>query len=289
MRFVPIAALVFALGLALRAGAERFAALQLGSPASVLIQAGWFTMGSSDADVAFAVDLCKAQSKRGEEAALCRPELWSDEQPQHRVYVGAFRIDRTEVAQQDYQRCVEANLCAPPRVADGDARLSLPAQPVTGVTWSDAQRFCAWVGGRLPTEAEWERAARGNSARRFPWGNVYNSRVANHGSPAGGTDAHDGYDYAAPVGALRDGKSAYGLLDMAGNVWELTADRYDHDAYASSARVDPRAAGDGDEVAMRGGSWRSPSYTLRVTQRASIKREEARPDVGFRCAYRGGL
>jgi formylglycine-generating enzyme required for sulfatase activity len=276
---------LFALGAALRAFAEHSEVATFSSPATVLIRAGSFTMGSDDADLVFAVELCKALGAQADDDALCRPELFSDEQPQHRVRVGAFRIDRREVSQQSYQRCVQANVCLPPRVPDIDARLGLPEQPVTGVTWREASRYCVWLGGRLPTEAEWERAARGNSARHFPWGRAWNSRVANHGAAGGKTDASDGYDYAAPVDALPDGKSAYGLLNMAGNAWELTADTYDHDAYAKSPLVDPQAAGEGDLIVIRGGSWRSPAYTLRVTQRAAIKRDETRSDVGFRCAY----
>jgi formylglycine-generating enzyme required for sulfatase activity len=284
-RWLATIALLCTACVAAHALAERFASTTFSTPALVRIHPGWFTMGSDDDDVAFAVELCKTQGAQIDDDALCRAELFSDEQPQHRVRIGAFGIDRSEVSQQSYQRCVQASACTPPRVPDIDARLALPEQPVTGVTWREAARYCAWLGGRLPTEAEWERAARGDGARRFPWGRAWNSRVANHGAAGGKSDAHDGYDYAAPVDALPDGKSPFGLLNMGGNAWELTADTYDHDGYAKSALVDPRADGDGDQVVMRGGSWRSPAYTLRVTQRAAIKRDESRPDVGFRCAY----
>jgi formylglycine-generating enzyme required for sulfatase activity/prolipoprotein diacylglyceryltransferase len=305
------AVLVLCLGAALRAGAERpappnlnqveveryaplnlnlveverYAPLNLNLVEVVAIGSGWFSMGSDDADVAFAVDLCAEQAQG---RSLCRPELFADEQPRHRVFVEAMRIDRTEVSQADYRRCVQHGACPPPRIAELDPRVSQPDQPATGVTWEEASRYCAWVGGRLPTEAEWERAARGNSARRFPWGRFWNSRIANLGGD-GQPDAHDGYDYAAPVTALPDGRSAYGLLNMAGNAWELTADRYDREAYAKAAHVEAR--GDAkpevttDERVMRGGSWRAPAYMGRVTQRAAIKPDESRPDVGFRCAY----
>jgi formylglycine-generating enzyme required for sulfatase activity len=267
---------------ALGATAERSEHAVLAAPDTVRIEAGWFVMGSDDADVAFATGLCAAYT---EERSMCRPELFLDEQPAHRVFVGAFRIDRREVSNRDHLRCVQDGACAPPRIAGVDARLGQGDHPVAGVTQGEAQRYCAWLGGRLPTEAEWERAARGNSKRRFPWGLYWNSRVANHGLLGVGRGAQDGYDYAAPVLAFPDGRSAYGLLNMAGNVWELTADRYGREYYAHSAQIDPQGASEGDEVVLRGGSWRSPAYTLRVTQRAALKRSDTQPDAGFRCAY----
>ena len=234
----------------------------------MLIRSGWFTMGSDDDDVAFAVELCKTQGAQADDDALCRPELFSDEQPQHRVRVGAFRIDRSEVSQQAYQRCVQANACLPVRVPDIDARLGLPEQPVTGVTWREAAATAPGSAAGLPTEAEWERAARGNSARRFPWGRSLEQPRRQSRRCRWQARRHDGYDYAAPVDALPDGKSAYGLLNMAGNAWELTADSYDHDSMPSR-RWSTRGRERRRQVAMRGGSWRSPAYTLRVTQRAA--------------------
>jgi sulfatase modifying factor 1 len=284
---VRLALALLCAGFGWRAAAERLVMPSVAAPAAPRVGGGWFEMGSDDADVAFAVGLCAAGAS-AEEAAACRPELFLDEQPRHRVYVSPFRIDRTEVSQRDYLRCVQHNACVPARVSDLDARLGQPEQPVTGVTFSEARRYCEWLGGRLPTEAEWERAARGDSLRRFPWGRQWNDRIANHGLSGDRPSAQDGHDFAAPVGAFPDGKSPYGLLDMAGNVWELTADRYAHDYYAAAAKaesIDPQGPREGDEIAIRGGSWRSPAYTLRVTQRAAIKRDDHRPDVGFRCAY----
>ncbi|MFI5307653.1 MAG: formylglycine-generating enzyme family protein [Polyangiales bacterium] len=271
-------------GLCWKAAAERVVSLSVMIAAAPRVPAGWLEMGSDAADVAFAVASCAA-SASGEEASLCRPELFADEQPRHRVYIGAFRIDRTEVSQRDYRRCVEHGACPPARVSDLDARLGQLDQPVVGVTVAEASRYCAWAGGRLPTEAEWERAARADDSRRFPWGRYWNDRIANHGAGADRPSVKDGYEFAAPVTALADGKSAFGVLNLAGNVWELTADRYAPDAYAKSERIDPRGPSAGDQQVIRGGSWRSPPYTLRVTQRAAIKRDDSRPDVGFRCAY----
>jgi formylglycine-generating enzyme len=274
-----LAVLSIGLPWSMRVLAERLALTRMAAPDVVRIDGGFFAMGSDDADVLHAVELC---AQDVEDRALCRPELFLDEQPLHRVYVSGFRIDRSEVSQRAYARCVERGVCAPSRVQDTDARLGLPDHPAAGVTAAEAQRYCGWLGGRLPTEAEWERAARGGSRRRFPWGQLWNGRVANHGQR---TAAEDGYEYAAPVDALPDGKSAYGLLQMAGNVWELTADRYDRDAYAKAAAVDPQGPLEGEEIVIRGGSWRSPIHALRASQRAAIKVGEARPDVGFRCAY----
>lgn len=149
------------------------------------------------------------------------------------------------------------------------------------MTWAEAQRYCAWAGGRLPTESEWERAARGGSKRRFPWGATFDERLANHGLPNGEPSSVDAHAYAAPVDAYPNAKSAHGLLNMAGNVWEWTAYRFAVDYCARREGVDPRGAVESEERVLWGGSWRSAAYTLRVTHRASLKDGESRPDVGF--------
>jgi formylglycine-generating enzyme required for sulfatase activity len=252
-------------------------------PAVVTIPAGWFVMGSSERDLAFVAGLCALDR---EVEGSCQPEMFRDEIPAHRVFLTEFRIDRTEVSNRAYQRCVLANACAPSRLGRGDERTGRPRQPVAGVTWEEAGRYCEWVGGgALPTEAQWERAARGEGARRFPWGSFYNSRLSNHGGRQGRPDGIDGYRFAAPVDAFADGASPYGLLNMAGNVWELTADRYAPEAYRTASRVNPTGPQKGEARVMRGGSWRSAAYALRVTQRGKIGEREHRADVGFRCAY----
>lgn len=257
-------------------------ALSLTMPGVIRIEAGAFTMGSDEDDVKFAVAFCL---RSGEPSGRCDATRFADEQPAHRVVLNAYRIDRTEVSQGDWRRCLRAGECYPARVSEADARLGRPEHPVAGVTFAEARRYCAWVGGRLPTESEWERAARGGSKRRFPWGAVFDERLANHGLPTGEPSSADGYAYAAPVDAYPQAKSAHGLLNMAGNVWELTADHFAADYYVKSEGTDPRGPAEGEEHVIRGGSWRSPAYTLRVTQRASLKDGESRPDVGFRCAY----
>ena len=262
--------------------AQRTLALSPRSDDAPLVRSGFFAMGSDDADIAAAVELCRAHT---EDDDACQAEVFADEQPRHRVWLGAYRLERTEVSRRAYQRCVQAGVCRPARVADLDARMALPEHPVTGVTWGEAQRYCAWLGGRLPSEAEWERGARGSDGRMFPWGQQWNSRVANHGVIGPGGEQPDGFLHAAPVSAFEDGKSAHGLLNMAGNVWELTADRYAHDFYGRSERSDPRGASEGSERVIRGGSWRSVPHLLRTTQRGALAEHESRPDVGFRCAY----
>ncbi|HMI94391.1 MAG TPA: formylglycine-generating enzyme family protein, partial [Polyangiales bacterium] len=277
-----LAAFVVAGWTVVGASAQSVLALRPSADDAPLIRAGAFVMGSDSADIEAALALCRAHT---DDDDGCQPEVFSDEQPRHRVWLGAYRLDRTEVSRRAYQRCVQAGLCRPPRVVDLDARMALPDHPVTGVTFGEAQRYCGWLGGRLPSEAEWERAARGSAALRFPWGSVWNSRVANHGTIGPGGEQPDGFLHAAPVTAFADGKSPYGMLNMAGNVWELTADRYAHDYYARSERVAPRGASEGSERVIRGGSWRSVPHLLRATQRGALAEHESRPDVGFRCAY----
>ncbi|MFO8073312.1 MAG: formylglycine-generating enzyme family protein [Polyangia bacterium] len=151
-----------------------------------------------------------------------------DERPAHRVEVGPFLLDATEVTNAEYDRCVDAGVCRPPEKPDTERwsfapleRFRTPRRPVSCISRADAETYCRWAGKRLPREAEWERAARGDDGRLYPWGDepptpelaVYRS------------------DVTQPVGSRPDGAGPYGHLDMAGNVWEWLADRYDPHAY----------------------------------------------------------
>jgi formylglycine-generating enzyme required for sulfatase activity len=265
-----------------RAGADRFATVQLSRSGVAWLSPGTFRMGSDDADIAFASALCQRYSQPG---SLCDAATFHDEQPARLVQLGAFAIDRSEVTRQAYLRCATAGACAPSRVPEADARLRDPQHPAVLVTAAEAAAYCAWVGGRLPTEAEWERAARAGSPRRFPWGNQWNDRLANAAPHDPAAPDRDGYRYLAPVGAFPDGANTHGLVDMAGNVWELTADQYDAEAYAKAGAVEPTGPADGNLRSIRGGSHASPPHMLRAAQRATVRENEPRPDVGFRCAY----
>lgn len=269
-------AAVLLLGVAARADAPAFRQLNFAPLSRVLVGAGWLQMGSDEADIAFAVELCQQLDP----GADCTAARFADEQPRHRVYVPGFKLERTEVSRAEYASCVQASVCAP--AVSTEAVRVPPDLPVTGVTATQAEAYCSWRRGRLPSEAEWERAARGSDTRRFPWGNLWNSRRASHGGPS----VREHLPRLAPVASFADGASPTGALQLAGNVWEITADAYDPTAYARSERIDPHPnRGAGGERAIRGGSWRSPGYGLRVTQRAGIKPNQGRGDVGFRCAY----
>lgn len=257
-------------------------------PGVVWIPGSWFQRGSGADDVADAVALCARGLPRDVARLRCAPPAFEVEMPARRVWVSSFGIDRTEVTLGAWRRCVLAGRCPPARMPADDPRTSTPAHPVGGVTWGEARRFCRWVGGRLPTEAEWERAARGVSPRRrWPWGRFWNPRLANHGGGLRESGV-DGFRHAAPVGSFPDGASPHGLLDAAGNVWEWTADRFAPDAYAG-IDVDPRGPQGGGERVVRGGSWLSPPVRLRVTARRGLPEGVSRIDVGLRCAYDSSL
>lgn len=155
-----------------------------------------------------------------------------DEQPAHKLTIAGFLLDKTEVTNKDYEDCVKASVCKPYRqdVAEGmklgpEQRFRGPAQPVVGVSWFDAKIYCEWRGKRLPKEAEWEKAARGNDARTFVWGEAKPDplRLACFSGSASGA--------TMPVGSYPDGAGPYGHLDLSGNVWEWMADMYDPYAY----------------------------------------------------------
>ncbi|MFL5306200.1 MAG: formylglycine-generating enzyme family protein [Polyangia bacterium] len=187
-----------------------------------------------------------------------------DERPTRQVTVKTFAIDRTEVTRAAYGRCVEAGRCRPPALADGDANL-----PVTNVDWTDAQAYCKFAGGRLPTEAEWEKAARGTDGREYPWGNDADCVKANWGSFEGeGPCAGKNPGHPVNVGSYPGGASPYGAEDMGGNVWEWVADKYD---------------ASGERRVVRGGSCCSFFVGPRAPNRNGWAPGHRDGDLGFRC------
>lgn len=207
----------------------------------------------------------------------------ADERPVHPVANAAFALDRYEVTNARYLACVRAGACARPSLASSNLRArylddaTFADYPVIFVSWAQAQAFCAFAGGRLPTEAEWEHAAAGAEPRTYPWGEEPpDCSRANFAGCAGDTDR---------VGRRPSGQSPYGAFDMAGNVWEWTADWYDANYYRQSPGQDPTGPASGTLKVMRGGCWVSGASTLRTTCRKASLPESWAPNVGFRCAY----
>jgi formylglycine-generating enzyme required for sulfatase activity len=195
-----------------------------------------------------------------------------DERPARKVTLKAFAIDRTEVTRGDYAACVSAQRCklAPAAATAAPASDDDPKLPVTGVDWSDAQAYCRFAGGRLPTESEWEKAARGSDGREFPWGEDADCARANWGSFEGeGPCAGKNPGRPVPVGRYPTGASPFGVLDLGGNVWEWVADKYDEDP---KRRV------------VRGGSCCSYFVAPRAANRNAWAPEHRDLDLGFRCA-----
>jgi serine/threonine-protein kinase len=200
------------------------------------------------------------------------PDSDADERPEHTVRLDSYWIDRTEVTQAMYAACVEAAVCE--AVAHPPANAT-DNNPVQGVTWPNAAAYCAWVGRRLPSEAEWEKAARGTDGRTYPWGNQAPSPdLGNFERLLDGTQ---------PVGGYPLGASQYGALDMAGNVYEWVADWYGPDYYAQSPSENPSGATSSLQRVLRGGNWNSNADTLRSSNR--FWAFPGRNDFdGFRCA-----
>lgn len=258
----------------------------------VLLRAGTFLMGSSDADFADALSLCRLEPKRD----LCEEAWFTAEEYAHEVYLSDYWIDRLEVTVARYRACVAAGACLPPPYAEGGERFDRPDYPVVLVSWSDAQRFCAWAvaGGRLPTEAEWERAARGlgdarhdRGGRRYPWGNVYNPFLSNHGAFAiDELDARDGFLELAPVGSFPDGRTPEGIEDLAGNAQEWVSDWFAPE-YPQTDVANPQGPDMGDFRVVRGGSYLHARAWLRGAARDKERPGMRAPWIGFRCARAG--
>jgi len=222
----------------------------IGRMALVYIPAGDFIMGS-DGEVAD-----------------------EDEKPAHLVRLSAFWIDQTEVTNDMYTRCVSAGACTSLAHSRPDIA-SHPNYPVQGVAWFQAAVYCSWAGRRLPTEAEWEKSARGQDGRTYPWGEAKpNDDLANFG--------HLNAD-VVDVGSFPEGASPYGVLDMAGNVYEWVSDWYVEDYYGISPTANPQGPASGVQRILRGGNWSSNPDNLKSPNR--FWAFPGRNDFdGFRCA-----
>jgi formylglycine-generating enzyme required for sulfatase activity len=203
-----------------------------------------------------------------------------DARPTHTVELSAFWIDQTEVTRAQYQRCVDAGACTPSVNMDseypspaGDEMEKYKDFPVTGVTWHQASGYCTWAGARLPTEAEWEYAARGPQSLTYPWGNDWDdTRLIV--PPRGWA--------LTPVGTSPAGISWCGALDMAGSIWEWVYDWYA--PYPPDEQRDPQGASSGQEKVVRGGSWMNNSLKTRTDYREHGNPETQSQFIGFRCA-----
>jgi len=248
----------------------------------VYVPAGEFEMGSADDDA----------------------DAYDDEKPRHTVYLDAFFLDQTEVTNAMFARFVEETGHQTDAEKEGSARVwdgskwndvngadwqhpqgpesdldAFDDYPVIQVSWNDATAYCEWTGRRLPTEAEWEKAAGGTDGRKWAWGNdAPNDTLTNFNRNIGRT---------SPVGNYSASASSYGAWDMAGNVWEWVSDEYDSNYYASSPRENPVGPLSYGAKVVRGGSWLNTVRNIRVRNRNRIDANNRSESLGFRCARSG--
>jgi formylglycine-generating enzyme required for sulfatase activity len=263
----------------------------------VLVPAGEFWMGSDAAEVERFKLECQ---KSGGSEEGCRK--WGNrEAPRHRVYLDAFYIDRHEVTNAQFERFVRTTghrtaaeregsgwayqqqggrwqwnqvNGAQWRNPNGPGSSASPDHPVVQVSWNDADAYCRWAGKRLPTEAEWEKAARGTDGRRYPWGEDWDATKANGHMTVGTTRS---------VGSYPGGASPYGASDMAGNAHEWVADWLDESYYQSSPVRNPTGPSSGQDRVLRGGSWDAIPFYLRTSFRGSVPPNFRYNYIGFRC------
>jgi formylglycine-generating enzyme required for sulfatase activity len=258
----------------------------------VYVPEGTFDMGSDYLGTGYARKLCR-EYIRQDSIAACQQSNYRDESPAHAVTLTAFWIDRTEVSNRQYQRCELAGVCSSPAERGSHYRTAyygtaeFADYPVIFITQGQAGTYCEWVGGRLPTEAEWEYAARGPDSTVFPWGNAFDATRLNYcdlSCDAGPNDPEvdDGYSDTAPVGSFPSGASWVGALDMAGNVREWVDGWYG--SYTPDAQIDPRGPERGELMVPRGGSWIDNPSIVRSANRGGNTLDYYRDYYGFRCA-----
>jgi len=243
-----------------------------GEDEMVLISAGEFTMGRSAKDE---FTSCQERSQD------CQLSAFMDEEPVHHVVLDAFSIDKNEVTNALYKACEDQGACTPPQESNSNTQASyygnptFDEYPVIYVTWDQARTYCEWRGARLPTEAEWEKAARGTDGRTYPWGEKIDETFVNFNYSVGDTTA---------VGSYENGKSPYGVYDMAGNVWEWVADWYSDTYYGRSPAENPLGPASGKLRVLRGGSWGLVGVSVSTSYRYARDPAESGLDLGFRCA-----
>ena len=202
-------------------------------------------------------------------------ECDADESPYHEVFVSAFQVDVTEVTRGAYRACIDAGACPAPGcdwhpVDSAD-------HPVTCVGWNAAVSFCTWAGKRLPTEAEWEKAARADGGFKYPWKTEFDDNCDLVNANLCELDT-------MPVGSYPEGASPYGALDMSGNAAEWVADLYDAGYFAVSPPENPKGPSSGGVRVHRGGSWNSPTEDFRASSRSAALPTAESDEIGFRCA-----
>ena len=216
----------------------------------------------------------------------------TDESPQHRVWLGDFYIDRTEVTNAQFKAFCDATDRIYPNNPSWEEGyfLAKPDHPVVNITWEQARAYCQWAGKRLPSEAEWEKAARGTDGRLYPWGNTWDPERVN---VWGDTSGADRFRRTAPVGSIPKGQSQYGALDRIGNVWEWCADWFDEHYYASSPARDPRGPSKPTKFrVVRGGGFSSPRVPTGDTVVANRSKNVPTQPIdrlGCRCAWSKGF
>lgn len=236
------------------------------------------------------------------------------ERPVHEVLLDAYRLDRFEVTNRAFSLFVQTT--GHRTIAEEEGRSTVYEDggyltvsgaswraphggpedlsrildhPVVQMSWRDARAFCAWAGKRLPSEAEWEKAARGTDRRLYPWGDAPPTSAGSWRANLGTEDCchesdRDGFLNTAPVGSFPAGVSPYGIHDLAGNVWEWTEDWYGPTYYAESPRRNPKGPSLGQERVLRGGSWISYLFMLRTSYRGKHTEDTRHNYGGFRCA-----
>jgi formylglycine-generating enzyme required for sulfatase activity len=241
----------------------------------VYVPAGSFLMGSTPENISKAVNSCQ----------VCGANEYNQENPRHEVFLSAYYIDTYEVTNSNYNRCSAAKKCKISQYAK-DPKYNGPNQPVVGVDWENARNYCQFVGKELPSEAQWEKAARGPDGRIYPWGNEEGCEYANYGRGESNECSETSQGKAMNVGSFPKGVSPYGAHDMAGNVWEWVNDYFAETYYQYSELKNPTGPALGISHCIRGGSWDDGPPEIRSARRGcNCNPQETNWHVlGFRCA-----